>query len=205
MPETPDATPHPVEPGRKEVTSRAANIAMAAGLCAGYGAFAGLAMRFLYPAKPELREWMFVARVSDLSAAGSMSYATPAGARVNIAKRGAGTAAEDFIALSSTCPHLGCQVHWVAVDKRFFCPCHNGAFDPEGKAIAGPPAEGGQSLPRYPLRVEAGLLYIEVPVERLARVPADEVITGPGHDPCLGQRPLAPDHGAQGQSEVQHG
>ncbi len=71
------------------------------------------------------------------------------------------------MALSSTCPHLGCKVHWEAPENRFFCPCHNGAFDPSGRAIAGPPAEAGQSLGRYPLRIEGGLLYIEVPTERL--------------------------------------
>jgi Rieske Fe-S protein len=54
-------------------------------------------------------------------------------------------------------------VHWQSQDSRFFCPCHNGAFDPTGKAIAGPPAEAGQSLPRYPVRVESGMVFIEIP------------------------------------------
>ena len=60
-------------------------------------------------------------------------------------------------------------MHWEAHNNRFFCPCHNGAFDPAGKATAGPPADAGQSLLRYPVKVEAGLLYILVPTRTLAR------------------------------------
>ena len=33
-----------------------------------------------------------------------------------------------------------------------------------GKAIEGPPANAGQSLAAYPLKVENGLLFVEVPV-----------------------------------------
>ena len=104
--------------------------------------------------------------------------------------------AEDFVALSSTCPHLGCQVRWESQNNRFFCPCHNGVFDPTGKGIGGPPGEAGQSLAQYPLKVEGGLLHIAVPTTRLAdgrrsrrgenpRRRRDDP-GGPGHDPCLG-------------------
>ena len=70
----------------------------------------------------------------------------------------------DFIALSSVCPHLGCRVHWQSQESRFFCPCHNGSFDPQGKPTGGPPLAAGQSLPKYPLKVEHGLLFIEMPI-----------------------------------------
>ena len=39
----------------------------------------------------------------------------------------------------------------------FFCPCHNGVFSPDGTGIGGPPGDAGQSLPRYPLKVEGRL------------------------------------------------
>jgi Rieske Fe-S protein len=55
-------------------------------------------------------------------------------------------------------------VHWEAQNDRFFCPCHNGAFDRQGNATAGPPAAAGQALLRFPLRLENGLLFIEVPI-----------------------------------------
>jgi hypothetical protein len=85
---------------------------------------------------------------------------------------------------------LGCQVRWEPQNNRYFCPCHNGTFDTTGKATGGPPGEAGQSLPRYGLRIDSGLLYIEVPVEHLStplQAGLVEVVSpqGPGHDPCL--------------------
>jgi Rieske Fe-S protein len=96
---------------------------------------------------------------------GSLEYQGPTGAKIVIARQGSQGTEDDFVALSSVCPHLGCQVEWRPHENRFFCPCHNGAFDAEGKGSEGPPAAAGQSLSRYPLKVEGGLLFIEVPVE----------------------------------------
>ena len=97
--------------------------------------------------------------------------------------------AEAFAALSSVCPHLGCQVHWQPQNDRFFCPCHNGVFAPDGTGIGGPPGDAGQSLPRYPLKLENGLLFIEVDRSEIAmgpgRVLEPPAVPGPGHDPCL--------------------
>lgn len=183
----------PASPERRAISLSGA--AMAAGLVAGYGTFAWIAARFLYPAKAVEKGWLFVARVADLPPGKSLRYRTPAGATVNVTRRGAGAAATDFIALSSTCPHLGCQVHWQADQNRYFCPCHNGVFDPDGKGIGGPPGDAGQSLMPFSLRVDSGLLYIEVPLQTLADAGAvGEVLPdrdgpeGPGHDPCLQPR-----------------
>ena len=186
-------TPAPAEPGdatRRDAASKLSNAVMTAGLVAGYSAFEALALRFLYPSRPLAKAWLFVAQVEAVAPGGSLAFRTPGGERVNIARRGNSGTVADFIALSSTCPHLGCQVHWEAQNNRFFCPCHNGIFDPAGKATAGPPADAGQSLPRYPLKVEGGLLYLEAAVETLASsYEYDESAPrGPGHDPCLAQR-----------------
>ena len=150
----------PAVPGRRCFLASAA---MAGGLVASYGTFAAFAGRFLYPAKPERAEWLFVADLAGFSPGQSLVYRSPAGSKVAVARTGSAGTRDDFLALSSTCPHLGCQVHWEAQNRRFFCPCHNGAFDPTGKAVAGPPAEAGQSLLRYPLDVVNGLLYILIP------------------------------------------
>lgn len=149
---------------RREFTGRVAFCAMAAGLVAGYGGMAAVAGRYLFPAGPTARRWMYVAELSRLKIGESLPYIAPNGAPVNIARKGDTGTVEDFIALSSTCPHLGCRVHWEPQGNRFFCPCHNGVFTPDGKGVAGPPGDAGQSLPRYPLRIENGLLMIEVPV-----------------------------------------
>ena len=42
-----------------------------------------------------------------------------------------------FIVFSNRCMHLGCPVLGTGVG--FQCPCHGGAYDTEGKRIAGPP------------------------------------------------------------------
>ncbi len=143
---------------------------MLGGLVASYGTFAYMAGRFLYPSGDAPSGWMFVAEAQSLRVGESIRYRAPDGAPVNIARVASSGRLEDFLALSSTCPHLGCQVHWEARNNRFFCPCHNGAFDSGGTATEGPPAEAGQSLPRYELRLEEGLLFINVPLGGLARV-----------------------------------
>jgi Rieske Fe-S protein len=152
---------------RRSFAGRVAAGAMIGGLAAGYGGMGLVAARYLFPARPQQRRWMFVAELTRLKPGDSILYTAPNGARINIARQGNQGRVEDFIALSSVCPHLGCQVHWEGQNKRFFCPCHNGIFDPAGKGIGGPPGEAGQNLPRYPLKIENGLLMIEVPVEKL--------------------------------------
>ena len=148
---------------RRAFSGRVAACAMAGGLVVSYGTFAFFAGRYLFASDGMAGEWMYVADLKSLAKTSSLAYTAPGGARINIARLGNQGVAEDFIALSSVCPHLGCQVHWEAPNNRFFCPCHNGVFDPAGKGTGGPPGDADQSLPRYPLKVENGLLYIEVP------------------------------------------
>lgn len=185
---------------RREFMNRASGIAMVAGLVGGYGAFGAVAARYLYPARPDEGMWQFVADLSQLGVGDSLLYRAPAGETVNITRGGSRGTAADFVALSSTCPHLGCQVHWQGPQERYFCPCHNGTFDAAGVATGGPPGDAGQTLPRYPLRVDGNLLFILVPTMRLVAAGSEEQPSGgvidpaacpsaAGHDPCLS--PLA--------------
>jgi Rieske Fe-S protein len=141
---------------------------MAGGLAASYGTLGAMAGRFLYPAGPTPEGWMYVAEADRLGPGDSLLYRAPSGQTVAVARVGSAGSADDFLALSSVCPHLGCQVHWESQNDRFFCPCHNGTFDRTGKATGGPPAAAGQSLLRFRLRIEKGLLYILVPLDALA-------------------------------------
>ncbi len=160
-------------------------IAMAGGLAAGYGTFAALAVRYVFPTDAET-PWLYVAPAAEIAPGESLVFESPVGVKVTIARRlddqeantteavkktdereetsggETGDPAEQFIALSSICPHLGCRVHWEPHNKRFFCPCHNGVFDPEGKPVSGPPKSAEQELSRYPLKIEGGLLYIAI-------------------------------------------
>ena len=154
-------------PPRRRFLAWASRLAMAAGLAGGYGVFALTAVRFLFPAGGTGTRRLFVARVPDVPVGEAVSYLTPEGRPVSITRLGRTGTVDDFVALSSTCPHLGCQVYWEPQNNRYFCPCHNGTFDPSGRGTGGPPGDAGQSLPRYPLAVENGLLFMDVPVEAL--------------------------------------
>ena len=185
--------------GRRGFLKNASRAAMAAGLAGGYGAFAAIAGRYLYPATSDEVMWQFVIETDGIKVGESIRYRGPSGETINIARLSRNGDAGDFIALSSTCPHLGCQVRWEEHNNRFFCPCHNGVFDPSGKAIAGPPGEAGQSLGRYALKIENRLLHIAVPPPRFAQarlkdgmIEAEDCISGPGHDPCLAGSPPVP-------------
>lgn len=41
-------------------------------------------------------------------------------------------------AISTKCPHLGCELHWNADELTWDCPCHGSRFDYEGNWIQGP-------------------------------------------------------------------
>jgi nitrite reductase/ring-hydroxylating ferredoxin subunit len=178
------------DPERRRFLSNVSRAAMTAGLLGGYGGLGLVAGRYLYPARPSDRIWQYVVELGRMEVGASRLFRAPSGESINIVRQGSIGDATDFIALSSTCPHLGCQVYWESQNNRYFCPCHNGTFDPSGNATGGPPAEAGQSLGRYPLRVEGGLLFIEVPAARLigerrrGQTVSDErhAISKPGHD-----------------------
>ncbi len=157
-----------------------------AGLLWAYGTFGYMLGEFVYPAAGKSKGWLFVCTVDNQAEGEALDFTSPTGAKVVVARQGAGTAAEDFLALSSICPHLGCRVHWESQNDRFFCPCHNAAFDREGKPVSGPPQAANQSLVRFPLKVENGLLFLEVPLESIASCPAEPSKTHHMHDETVG-------------------
>jgi len=183
----------PKEPERRDFLGHASRAAMGAGLLGGYGAFGAIAGRFLYPAGGDARSWQFVTEVGGLRLGESVRFRAPAGETINITRQGEAGTAEDFVALSSTCPHLGCQVHWEAAEERYFCPCHNGTFDAAGVGTGGPPGDAGQSLPKFPLEVQDGVLFVLVRTSSIADARGELIESGcvgaAGHDPCLAGRP----------------
>lgn len=165
--ETQDVEEQNVTEPRRSFLQRWPAALMSFGLTAGYGMFATLIGRFLFPSRRRLSGPQYVNDLRSFRLGASMTYVSPAGEKVVLTRVSETGGSEDFIALSSVCPHLGCQVHWEGQNDRFFCPCHNGAFDSEGSPIAGPPKDANQSLPRYELHVENGLLFIDAATEAL--------------------------------------
>ncbi|MEX2188941.1 MAG: Rieske (2Fe-2S) protein [Pirellulales bacterium] len=163
-PVSPPVEKREADGSRRDFLTAASAVAMAGGVAASYGTLAVMAGRYLYPSEDHNTAWQFVGLVDDITREKSLTYESPGGARVVIARQSDGNAAADFVALSNVCPHLGCKVHWEPQNTRFFCPCHNGAFDATGKATLGPPAEANQSLKKYPLDVVGNQLYILAPL-----------------------------------------
>ncbi len=165
--ETGQLRAHGAPTHRRGFIGRSSALLMTGGLAAGYGTFFAMAGRYLYPSEAG-RAWLFVTDLEGLEPGGSIPFESPTGVQVMITRRAESPpdlppATEDFLALSSVCPHLGCRVHWEPHNTRFFCPCHNGVFDPQGEPVSGPPATANQALPKYPLRIVGEALFIEMP------------------------------------------
>lgn len=71
---------------------------------------------------------------------------------------------QQIVALSPVCKHLGCTVNWEgdsAHPNQFFCPCHAGRYEKNGKNIAGTPPLG--PLDQYEISEKDGFLMIGKP------------------------------------------
>lgn len=68
---------------------------------------------------------------------------------------------DKIVALSPVCKHLGCTVNWNSDPgnpNRFFCPCHYGAYEKNGKNVPGTPPLA--PLDVYVSEVKDGKLYL---------------------------------------------
>ncbi len=137
-----------------------ASVAMAVGLVASYGMLAVQGALFILPKNlaPKTRK-LFIGHSKAFTEGMVRTVRDLEGTPVMIKRTASG-----FRAFSSVCPHLGCRVHWQDDESQFFCPCHNGVFDPEGRAVSGPPADAGQSLGDVPIEVDtaSGALFLRV-------------------------------------------
>lgn len=66
---------------------------------------------------------------------------------------------EDVIAFDLTCTHAGCPLAYNAKGGNITCACHGGAFDLNGKPVAGPPTV---PLAQYECAFDNGNLLVHV-------------------------------------------
>jgi menaquinol-cytochrome c reductase iron-sulfur subunit len=65
--------------------------------------------------------------------------------------------ADEYIAISTRCAHLGCPVNFVGAARNFICPCHGGVYGFLGERIGGPPV---RPLDRFQTRVANGQVQL---------------------------------------------
>ena len=74
----------------------------------------------------------------------------------------------NLLALSQTCPHLGCRVPFCESSGRFECPCHGSVYNIGGEYIKGPAPRG---MDRYPIVQESAGLIVDT----------TKIVRGPNH------------------------
>jgi len=140
---------------------------MFAGLLAGYGLGLLHFFRYLVPLRSgQQRREMFVGTLGGIAVGTTTTVRDPRGQEIIIARVAdvPDDPARGFRAWSTKCPHLGCKVHWEPGQDRFRCPCHEGIFDKNGKAISGPPAKEGKNMLEYEVRAnpQNGWVFVMV-------------------------------------------
>ncbi len=73
---------------------------------------------------------------------------------------------QKLIAVNPKCTHQGCDVKWVAGEKRYTCPCHSSNFEANGDVINGPATK---PLAAYPAKIVGTQVLVKI----VAPPPAD--------------------------------
>jgi Rieske Fe-S protein len=141
----------------KDMTRRDffANAFMGASLFAGLALLAYYIAQFLFPPGRGIpTRKIYITTIDKISPGSSFKFRDLKGQEITVTNTG-----DEFIALSTKCTHLGCQVHWKKDEKVFFCPCHDGYFDAQGAVLKGPPPK---PLNSYKVEVVDKAIYIHV-------------------------------------------
>ncbi len=110
----------------------------------GMAALAGPVVAYFYPSHLEETpsEPVRVCRVAELPLGESktISYGRYPALVINTP--------DGLRAYSAVCTHFACIVKWQSEQRKIYCPCHDGYFDPQdGHVISGPPPVGLTSIP----------------------------------------------------------
>lgn len=106
-----------------------------------------------YLRAPAIGPRVAIAREDELRDGEARYFTYPEGEQAVLVRTRSG----ELVAYSQQCTHLSCAVVYQGEANRFFCPCHDGAFDvASGVPIAGPPR---RPLPRIRLERAGGVVY----------------------------------------------
>lgn len=108
---------------------------------------------FLYPVKRRKARPQFICLEKEVPQGSTREIVDPAGRTVLLMNMSG-----EFLALSTICSHLGCNVFYRPEENVFDCPCHDGKFDGQGNPIGGPPE---RPLDRYPTEVREGKVFVQ--------------------------------------------
>ena len=147
------ATEGPPVGGRREFL---ANLVLGVAGLLTLGGFASRFFAFLYPVVPpeQLVEVPAASR-DQIPRNGGMVVSLPVGHVALVDADG------ELRAFSAVCTHLGCIVKWQPDGGHvWYCPCHKGTYDREGRVVSGPPP---RPLQRYGVAVRDGKVYVKLP------------------------------------------
>ncbi len=133
--------------------------AMTVGLVLSLGTAAIYSLKYLVPAKKKFKYTeILVGNTKDLPNGASLEFLDGLGRKAILINNDG-----KIEALSKICTHLGCEVEWEPEKKQFFCPCHKGYYDANGKNIAGPPP---RPLSKFKVKVkEGGNIFVSIKEE----------------------------------------
>lgn len=150
--------PEPTLPPHEEPRlSRRAFLTYLLGLAGALGLAGLLApiIRYAYPvAKAQVSPKQKVGLKSALTPGGDALYFDYEEAPAVLIVMKDGTPKAFYLA----CTHFGCITKWQVEEQIFFCPCHNGAFGPDGAVQAGPPPK---PLVQLKVVADGDTLYVE--------------------------------------------
>jgi cytochrome b6-f complex iron-sulfur subunit len=123
----------------------------------GAGALAQRFLAFLTPPAPPERDVELTAIALEAIPDGGGTVVHLPGGHIAIERSG-----QTVRAFSAVCTHLGCVIQWQpAQNQAWFCPCHHGRYDREGRVLGGPPP---RPLTPIPASVRDGQVVVKLRV-----------------------------------------
>lgn len=79
---------------------------------------------------------------------------------------------QKLIAVNPKCTHQGCDVKWIAQEKKYTCPCHSSNFEANGEVINGPATK---PLTAYPAKIVGTQVLVKIiaPPKPIQKTPSE--------------------------------